>query len=140
MLNFTLQVVMGIIYGFVTFILEDPNFYNLSKTEAAESMGFIGMLSEVANIIAELMMGLIINIFGRKKPLILVLVTAGFSTAAIPLFTELYPWFCIFRILINLGAAISGNIPLLPDYVQKESLGKANAYALVLQTLGAIFS
>ena len=103
-------------------------------------MGFIGMLSEIANIIAELMMGLIINIFGRKVPLISVLVLAGFSTAAIPMFTELYPWFCIFRILINLGAAICGNIPLLPDYVEKDSLGRANAYALVLQTLGAIVS
>ena len=48
-------------------------------------------------------------------------IIAGVCTAMVPMFNELYPYYCVLRILIGLGTSISINIPFLADYVEKES-------------------
>ena len=116
-MKFINLIAMSVIYSFVTFILEDPNYYNLSSDEVGANLGYIGMISEVFVIVLELFMGVIIDTIGRKAPLVIGLIIAGVATAAIPLFKSLYPGYLILRILIGMGTIIPVNIPLLPDYV-----------------------
>ena len=64
----------------------------------------------------------------------------GIVTAAIPLGRTLYPTYCILRILISFSTVISLNVPLLPDYVQKDSIGLCGAYIEVVISFAFIFS
>lgn len=52
----------------------------------------------------------------------------GAAIALVPLFRAVYPSFFILRVAISLGVSISLNVPLLPDYVHKDSIGLANSY------------
>ena len=61
-------------------------------------------------------------------------------TAAIPLGTALFPTYCVLRILISLSIVVSTNVPLLPDYVQKEHIGLAGAYIEIVVCFAYIFS
>ena len=116
-LIFFTTVVTNIVNSFVTFILEDSEYYNLTKDEVALNMGRIGMISEVFVIVLQIFMGILVDIFGRKWPLVIGFAIAGIAVGVIPLFTELYPWYLIIRILIGTGIVIGTNIPLIPDYV-----------------------
>ena len=49
-LSYVDWIALGVIYGFVTFILEDPNYYNLTSEEVGKNMGYIGSVAEVAVI------------------------------------------------------------------------------------------
>ena len=42
--------------------------------------------------------------------------------------------------MISLGTAIAATMPLLPDYVDKDSIGLANAYVQVIASSALIFS
>ena len=86
------------------------------------------MYSEFVVIVQSLFMGIIIDTFGRKWPLVIGFLVAGAAMAAIPLFTSLYPAFFLLRSLIGMGTIIAINIPLLPDYVVESSMGLASSY------------
>ena len=62
-------------------------------------------------------MGLIIDTFGRKTPVVMSLIISGACFIAIPMCKVLYPDFLILRCLIGMGAVVIMNIPLVPDYV-----------------------
>lgn len=64
----------------------------------------------------------------------------GIVTGAIPLGKSLYPTYCILRILISFSTVISLNAPLLPDYVQTDSIGLCGAYIEVAISVAFIFS
>ena len=85
-------------------------------------------------------MGVVVDTFGRKIPLVLAFITTGSAIAAIPMFTEIYPWFLVMRVVIGLGQVIIGNVPLMPDYVEYNSLGKASSYSEIVKNLAAIFA
>lgn len=114
--------------SFVTFILEDAKYYNLSKDETGSVISFVGMWAEIFIILQDVYMGVLIDTFGRKVPIVLGMMVSAASLACMPLFTQVYPFFFILRVLLGLGDVISFNIPLLPDYIHKDSLGLANAY------------
>ena len=109
------------IISYVTFILEDPNYYNVSSDELAGQLGKINSIAEIAVIIQDFYMGLIFDAFGRKVPLIIGICIISICIFCIPLFSTLIPAYCILRILIGLGIIIALNVPLLPDYIQKNS-------------------
>ena len=105
------------IYGFVTFILEDPLYYNLTKQEVGANTGYIGFFAEAWVIALQMGIGIITDTFGRKIPLVIGLVVAGVCISLIPVFHTIYPSYLILRTLIGVGTIIPVNIPLLPDYV-----------------------
>ena len=63
----------------------------------------------------------------------------GCAIAAMPLFKSVYPSFFILRVAISLGVCISLNVPLLPDYVHKNSIGLANSYVEIIICISYIF-
>jgi MFS family permease len=108
---------LGAVLGFMAIILEDPNYYNIDKTLLGKELGNISMICEAVVIAEELVMGVIVDTFGRKIPLLTGWLVAGLAFATVPLFTSLYPAFLIVRMLIYCGLIVGANIPLLPDYV-----------------------
>ena len=103
-------------------------------------MGEVGAYAEIFVIISELLGGLIMDTFGRKYPLLAGQFISAIFMALVPLFHEVYPGFFICRVMIGLGTCIAVNIPLLPDYVKKESVGLANGYTMVVMQISSIFS
>ena len=63
---------------------------------------------------------------------------AGGTYIAMPMFTKVYPYFCMFFIGNSLGTEITLNAPLLPDYLDERSVGLASAYLTICITLGNI--
>ena len=127
MVFFTMMVT-NIVNSFVTFILEDPNYYDLSKKEVAANMGNIGMISEICTLVLQIFAGVLIDMFGRKVPLVIGFGITGLAMGCIPLFKSLYPGYLMLRILIGMGSSIGANIPLIPDYVHIDFVGLANSY------------
>ena len=72
-------------------------------------------------------MGVIIDIYGRRGPLIVGQLMLTFSVLSIPFFHLVYPWFFMMRTIGMIGGGISLTIPLMPDYVEKNSIGKASS-------------
>lgn len=77
------------------------------------------MWGEVLVIIQQGYVGVIVDTFGRKKPMMAGLLVAGVAMALVPMFHSLFPQFFICRTLIYLGVIVILNIPLVPDYVEK---------------------
>ena len=78
---------MQSILSFVVFILEDPNYYNVSADELAKELGTINSIAEACVIVQDLYMGLIQDKFGRKIPIVFGLILLGVAIGIIPLFT-----------------------------------------------------
>lgn len=91
-------------------------------------------------IVESMFLGVVFDTFGRKIPLFFGILMSGVITMCIPLGRSLYPTFCVLRILISFSTVISLNVPLLPDYVQPESVGKASSYIEVVICFAYIFS
>ena len=103
-------------------------------------MGTIGSISEACVIVLEFFIGLIFDIFGRKNPLVFGFLLIGIGLIGIPLFSEIYPWFALMRILISIGSIFGLAVPLLPDYVKKENMGRAMGIIEVVVVSAYIFS
>lgn len=140
LITFITFVQIGVLLGFVSFILEDPKYYNRSKTQTGVDMAQIGLWAEVIVLVQDLYIGFVLDVLGRKIPIVIGTLAMGMATAAIPLFHEVWPSFFLLRVVMSLGAIITLNIPLLPDYVQPESMGLANAYVQVAIPLSYILS
>jgi MFS family permease len=117
MLQFTTFVMIGMVMSYVISILEDPDYYNVGKSEIGAKVGVINSWSEGFVIMEVVVLGPIMDTFGRKLILIVGFLVCGVCTMLIPFFPTLYPGYFIFRSLIAMGATTGMNVPLLPDYV-----------------------
>jgi MFS family permease len=108
---------IAVVLGFSTFILTDPEYYNISKDDIGEVMGTVGTIDEFFVICLDLACGPIFDLIGRKWPIVIGIFLGGISMCLIPMFTSIYPWFLICRIIIHCGGMVYLNVPLLPDYV-----------------------
>ena len=84
--------------------------------------------------------GPVIDVTGRKVAVIFALACIGLSLGFVPCFTELYPGFLIICIAMAIGNTIGRNLPLIPDYVAKDSIGTAQACNEVVATISTIFT
>lgn len=139
-LQFVTFVCLQFIISFVIFILKDKNYYDVNKDELGSDLGKIGMWAEVVTLVFYFFLGPIFDTFGRKVPIVLGFLLVALSIALIPMCRSLFPAFLILRTCISLGTVIGMNVPLLPDYVQKESMGLANGYIEVVICSAFIFA
>jgi hypothetical protein len=54
--------------------------------------------------------------------------------------TNIYPFYCIARVVYAVGAITLATIPFVADYVHDSTKGRASALNVVLAALGAVFS
>ena len=125
---------------FTTFILTDPKYYAIDEDEIGGKLGTISAYVEIVVIVEGLFMGPLFDTLGRKIPLVLGFLLTGAAVFMIPLFTSLYPAFFLIRVMISCGTLTGLNAPLLPDYVQKECLGRAIGHVEVIINLSFIFA
>ena len=135
LMTFVVFICLSFILSFVTYILTDENYYAVPIDEIGSKLGQISCIAEIFVIFESLFMGPIFDKFGRKVPLVISFIVTGLAIGAIPLFKTLYPGYFILRVLISLGTTIGLNAPLLPDYVDKNSVGVAFGQVEVLITI-----
>ena len=123
---------IGIEFGFITFLLEDPNHYNLSKEKTGEVAGIANMWSEVFIIIEGIILGLFMDSVGRKIPLVGSFIVLTGVLIALPLFKNWYPYYIILRSLFGMAAILPANMPLTQDYISKKSLGLTTGYTHII--------
>lgn len=114
--------------GFISFILRDPNYYNVAKDDVGTVLGQVGFYAELLIIALEMFVGPIFDLFGRKKVIVLGQIVSGFALFAFPLFKKVWPWFFVCKSLTNMGTTVTLIAPLTPDYFGYESLGLAGAF------------
>ena len=85
------------------------------------------MYESIVLILQDSTFGLMIDVFGRKKFIIAGQIMITISLAATPHFHEEFISFLSLRILGVIGANMSLNMPLIPDYVSIPYIGRASA-------------
>mmetsp|Transcript_27078 Transcript_27078/g.36877 ORF Transcript_27078/g.36877 Transcript_27078/m.36877 type:complete len:80 (-) Transcript_27078:904-1143(-) len=73
-------------------------------------------------------LGAVMDLCGRKIPSIGGYLICGLTLILMPYFHKVYPELLLFRILLSTGMLPAISSPLVVDYVQKQSLGRAVAY------------
>lgn len=63
---------------------------------------------------------------------------SGGSLLLWPMFTSIYPWFLILRLMNNVGTLIGMDAPFLPDYFDVNSTGLASGYLIIITTLSGL--
>ena len=63
---------------------------------------------------------------------------SGSSLLLWPMFTEIYPWFLLFRLMNNVGTLIGTDAPFLPDYFDANSAGLASGYLIICSTISGL--
>lgn len=106
----------------------------------ADNYGKISSYAEIVVIFFQPILGFLFDTIGRKIPLICGMLIISVAVGCIPLSHELYPWFLIYRCMLSVGTVVGLNLPLLPDYVAKEHLGKAQGVVQVIISFAFIFS
>ena len=80
---------------FTVFILTDPKYYNLKRNEVGKIIGTIGLVGELVVMLLSFFTGPMMDVLGRKAPIVFGLILNGISLLAIPFFNEVYPYFFI---------------------------------------------
>ena len=106
-ISFCTFIMIGLGLSFVSFILEDPDYYNISSKEIGSKLAPINMWGEAITILQSMYLGPVIDAYGRKIPLVLGFMVGGIATGTLPLFNKLYPWYFILSSLRVMAAFIS---------------------------------
>jgi MFS family permease len=98
------------------------------------------MYAELFVIVGDIISGPIIDILGRKYPVVIGFFVASIFTGLIPLFTEVYPYFFICRVMTAIGTIFFLNVPILPDYVHIDYIGTSNGISAVTVAIASLFT
>jgi MFS family permease len=82
---------------FLSFIVESEEYYNIPSKNAGDVLGTIGFYAEIVVIVFDLVLGAIMDIFGRKYPTVIGFVIAGLSILLVPHGHSIYPYMLICR-------------------------------------------
>jgi len=72
--------------GYMSFILRDPKYYNLAQDKVVPEMSQMSVYAEFIMILEDLLLGPLIDLTGRKVPIILGQFMTGASLIIIPMF------------------------------------------------------
>ena len=67
--------------------------------------------------------GVVMDLFGRKLPIIIPFFVIGIYLIAVPWFGSIYPWFAICKVTVSILCVFVSEAPLTPDYIDKDSIG-----------------
>jgi MFS family permease len=98
---FLIQAAWGIgltfMNTFLSFIVKDPRYYDIPKSELAQYLGNLTFIAELFIIPSHLLLGGLMDAVGRKWPTVIGLMVSGVCIALIPLGRSIYPTLCILR-------------------------------------------
>lgn len=84
--------------------------------------------------------GILADRIGRKIVLFYGICVITVALFLIPFSTNLYPQYVLCRCLYAHGAICIAIIPLLADYVQDSTKGKASSFSVIMASGGAMLS
>mmetsp|Transcript_60934 Transcript_60934/g.83683 ORF Transcript_60934/g.83683 Transcript_60934/m.83683 type:complete len:97 (-) Transcript_60934:890-1180(-) len=90
----------------------------------------MGSISDLIAVIAAPFVGALMDLYGRKIPILTGFIMASIAMMLMPSFYVVYPWLCLLRGMMSLGSAAATSSPLISDYVQKDSIGRACGYKM----------
>ena len=97
LMSFLLSFTLGFLGTFLSYIVKDPDYYNVPKNQAATVMGDTGFYSQLCGLLCDLTIGTVMDLFGRRIPVFVgYMITAG-AIIAMPYGTSIYPTFLILR-------------------------------------------
>ena len=82
--------------AFISFLIRDPEYYNIK--DVGTVTGDIGLYCEIVVLVFDLCFGSIIDIVGRKGPLIVSIFSSGLALGLMPMFKTIYPQLLLLRI------------------------------------------
>lgn len=140
--QFICTIILCLEAAFTTYLLEDE--YGLTGDRAAEVVGNLGFVGDIAVISTEFLIGYLLDLFGRKSMTVGGLLLAGVAMAAKPLPNRLIGLYLL-KIVSCISILPTLYTPYTVDYVEKGSLGLTTGYysiinqaANIISTTGAI--
>lgn len=91
-------------------------------------------------LLTEILIGPVLDTLGRRLPTVVSQFLLGIVIVLIPCFTSLFPAYAILRVFLGMTSVIVLDVPLLPDYVQVESMGLAQAITQIVVSLSFMFA
>ena len=113
---FTQYFIIEILIMFSVFLLESP-YYDIKKGSISTTLGDIGFYTEIVIIIADFLVGPLLDFIGRKYSLIIGLLIGGVLLIVFPYGGTAFPWFFLMRMVVSIGLLPALNSPLAPDYI-----------------------
>lgn len=82
---------------FLSFIVRSPAYYNIPRDQSASVLGGLAFIAELVMLPFSLVLGAVMDAFGRKIPTIVGIMIAGIAIILIPFGKDIYPELCIYR-------------------------------------------
>ncbi len=96
-IQFQANMLVNFMTSFLSFIVKSEDYYNVPKEEAGSILGDLGFYAELSVLVFDILLGTIMDIFGRKIPTISGFVIASAALIAIPFGHNVYPTLCILK-------------------------------------------
>lgn len=113
----------------IVFILRDPEYFNVPKSEIGKVSNDLTFYSTFFQIFLTILIGYIFDICGRKKTLIIALFGSASTLFMLPYAApNVWPGLYLIRALFAVFGTVGMCSPLVNDYVVKSSRGRANAF------------
>ena len=118
-------MVQGTQINFTSYLLDDN--FGITDARAADVIGNLSTVGTIAGILTVMILGTIMDMFGRKIPSIVGVVIAAIGMTLMPIPKKLSGLY-ILRCLIEIGVLPLKWSPFVVDYICKQSLGLYSAY------------
>ena len=121
-------------------LLQDKKYFNRSKKETSQIVSESSEISNFFNIACILVVGYLFDIFGRKALMLIIIILSGSLTVAIPWTSPNTSAFTACWISWQVLLGPMNSAPLLQDYVEKETFGRAVALFVIGMNVGMVVS
>lgn len=121
-------------------LLKSSAYLNVSKDEIGSENARILLIDIIVKIIFAPIYGILSDKFGRTRVLIFGYISISCGFFFMPFANNIYPQFCLCRILFAQGCMAITSAPLLADYVNFSTKGRASAINVIMASLGAVIS
>ncbi len=96
LMQMAVYLLSNFILTFFSFLVKS-DYYGVSKNQAGTVVGNMGFLSHFICLFFDLSIGTFMDVFGRKKPIIIGLLLSALSLTLMPFAGSLYPNLLILR-------------------------------------------
>ena len=84
LVQFGANLLLNFMNTFLSFIVKSKDYYNVPGDEAASLIGSLGFYAEICVLIFDILLGSVMDIFGRKLPIIIGFLIAAIAVIVIP--------------------------------------------------------
>ena len=120
-------MVLGSFTLFIMIFFFEQEF-NMKPETALSTVSLLIFFSIPLNILSSTLSGYIFNRYGRKKPILAGFLISITGCLLVPYAGQtVYPNIYLLVCMIHIGSAWTQNPPLIADYIEPNSIGKAVA-------------